>query len=91
MGNCGTGNSLGVGGSGVTATVGYAFDSGFSLAGGVSGDDTEVVSGATVSDGLLTKEGTDIYGIEAAYTADSYGIAVAYVSSDGGTGDETTY
>jgi len=91
MGNCGTGGSLGVGGSGVTATVGYAFDSGFSLAGGISGDDTEVVSSSTVSDGLLTKEGTDMYGIEAAYTADSYGIAVAYVSSDGGTGDETTY
>ncbi len=34
--DCGTGNSLGVGGNGVTASVGYAFDSGFSLAGGVS-------------------------------------------------------
>ena len=30
MGNCGTGNSLGVGGGGVTATGSYAFDSGFS-------------------------------------------------------------
>ena len=91
MGDCGTGNSIGVGGSGVTATVGYAFDSGFSLAGGISGDDTEIVSSATVSDGLFTKEGTDIYAIEAAYTADSYGVAVAYVSDDGGTGAETTY
>ena len=91
MGDCGTGNSIGVGGSGVTATVGYAFDSGFSLAGGISGDDTEIVSGSTVSDGLFTKEGTDIYAIEAAYTADSYGVAVAYVSDDGGTGAETTY
>ena len=36
MGNCGTGSSLGVGGKGVTATGSYAFDSGFSLAAGVS-------------------------------------------------------
>jgi hypothetical protein len=91
MGDCGTGNSIGVGGSGVTATVGYAFDSGFSLAGGISGEATTVASGSTVSNGLFTKEGSDIYGIEAAYTADSYGVAVAYVSNDGGTGDETTY
>ena len=81
MGNCGTGNSVGVGGKGVTASVGYAFDSGFSLAGGVSSLETDI----------MTKEGTDIYGIEAAYTADSYGVAVAYVSDDGGTGAETTY
>ena len=29
MGNCGTGNSVGVGGAGATAAVSYAFDSGF--------------------------------------------------------------
>jgi hypothetical protein len=79
--DCGTGNSLGVGGKGVTASIGYAFDSGFSLAGGVSSKETEI----------MTKEGTDIYGVELAYTADTYGVAVAYVSDDGGTGAETTY
>ena len=83
MGNCGTGNSLGVGGSGITATGSYAFDSGFSLAAGLS-------STADSSVGILTKEGTDTYGIEAAYTADSYGLAVAYVSDDNNTGAETT-
>ena len=82
MSNCGTGNSIGVGGNGVTATGSYAFDSGFSLAAGLSSVST--------SDGILTKEGTDTYGIEAAYTADSYGLAVAYVSSDNATSDETT-
>ena len=82
MGNCGTGGSVGVGGNGVTATGSYAFDSGFSLAAGLSS--------ATTSAGILTKEGTDTYGIEAAYTADSYGLAVAYVSSDNATTDETT-
>ena len=83
MGNCGTGNSLGVGGSGITATGSYAFDSGFSLAAGLS-------STADSSVGLLTTEGTDTYGIEAAYTADSYGLAVAYVSADNALTTETT-
>ena len=82
MGNCGTGNSVGIGGKGVTAAASYAFDSGFSLAGGISAtqiDDNDVVTG------LLTKEGTDIYGIEAAYTADSYGISVAYSDNESST------
>ncbi len=81
MGNCGTGNSVGVGGKGVTASIGYAFDSGFSLAGGVSSE----------TNAIMTKEGSDLYGIEAAYTADSYGVAVAYTSADQGTAAETTY
>jgi len=79
MGNCGTGNSVGIGGKGVTAAASYAFDSGFSLAGGISAtqvDDNSVVTG------LLTKEGTDIYGIEAAYTADSWGVSVGYADDE---------
>ena len=77
--DCGTGNSLGVGGKGVTATLGYAFDSGFSLAGGISSPQSEIVGDAA-----------DVYGLNAAYSADSYGVALAYVSDDGGTGAETT-
>ena len=79
MGNCGTGNSVGIGGKGVTAAASYAFDSGFSLAGGISAtqvDDNGVITG------LLTKEGTDIYGIEAAYTADSWGVSVGYADDE---------
>ncbi len=82
MGDCGTGNTIGKGGNGVTATGSYAFDSGFSLAAGLSS--------VTTSSGILTKEGSDSYGIEAAYTADSYGLAVAYVSDDNNTSAETT-
>ena len=80
MGNCGTGNSVGVGGKGVTASIGYTFDSGFSLAGGVSSPETAI----------MTKESADLYGIEAAYTADTYGVAVAYTSADNGTSAETS-
>ena len=75
MGNCGTGSTVGVGGSGVTAAMSYAFDSGFSLAGGVS----------SATDSILTEEGSDIYGIEAAYSADSYGVSVAYADNEATT------
>ena len=75
MGNCGTGNSGGLGNSGATAAMSYAFDSGFSLAGGISSDPEKI----------LTEEGTDLYGIEAAYTADSYGLAVAYSDKETAT------
>jgi len=30
----------------------------------------------------LTEEGSDIYGIEAAYSADSYGVSVAYADAE---------
>jgi len=79
MGNCGTGNSVGLGTKGVTAAMSYAFDGGFSLAGGVSSDPT----------GILAKAENDAFGIEAAYTADTYGIAVAYSDVEGTT--DTTY
>jgi hypothetical protein len=68
MGNCGTGNSVGLGTNGATAAMSYAFDSGFSLAGGVTSTPVSILSEA----------GADAYGVEAAYTADSWGVAVAY-------------
>ena len=56
MGNCGTGNSVGLGGKGVTAAMSYAFDGGFSIAGGISSTES----------GILTKVENDAFGIEAA-------------------------
>jgi len=78
--DCGTGNSMGAGGKGVATAMSYAFDSGFSLAAGLTSGNTEILGDAA-----------DAYGINAAYSADSYGVAVAYVSDDGGTGTDTTY
>ena len=78
--DCGTGNSMGAGGKGVTAALGYAFDSGFSLAGGVTSGNTEILG-----------DEADAFGLNAAYSADSYGVALAYVSDDGGTSTDTTY
>jgi len=78
--DCGTGNSMGAGGKGLTTALSYAFDSGFSLAGGVT-------SGA----GEILGDAADAFGLNAAYSTDTYGVAVAYVSDDGGTGTDTTY
>ena len=78
--DCGTGNSMGAGGKGVATGMSYAFDSGFSLAGGVTSGSTEILGDAA-----------DAFGLNAAYSADSYGVAVAYVSDDGGTSTDTTY
>ena len=77
--DCGTGNSLGAGNKGVTASIGYAFDNGFSVAGGISSPETEIV-GKTA----------DLYGLNAAYTTDSYGLALGYATDDGGAGADTT-
>ena len=72
MGNCGTGNSVGVGGAGATAAVSYAFDSGFSLAGGVSSPQDEI----------LGETGVDYIGVEAAYTGEDFGVALAYTDAE---------
>ena len=77
--DCGTGNSMGAGGKGVTAALGYAFDSGFSLAGGVTSVQTEILG-----------DGADAFGINAAYSTDSYGVALAYISDDMGSATEKT-
>ena len=75
MGNCGTGNSVGVGGNGATAAMSYAFDGGFTLAGGISSTPTSI----------MTEEGTDTFGIEAAYAGDSYAVSVAYTDAEATT------
>ena len=75
MGNCGTGNSVGVGGKGATAAVSYAFDGGFTLAGGISSEPASI----------MTEEGSDLFGIEAAYAGDSYGVSVAYTDAESTT------
>ena len=69
---------MGAVGKGVTTALSYAFDSGFSLAGGVTSGNTEILGDAA-----------DAFGLNAAYSADSYGLAVAYVSDDMGSGTDS--
>ena len=68
IGDCGTGNSLGLGGAGATVAASYAFDSGFSFAGGITSPNIEI----------LGEDSVDAYGLELAYTQDGYGLALAY-------------
>ena len=77
--DCGTGNSMGAGGKGVTTALSYAFDSGFSLAGGITSGQAEILG-----------DDADAFGINAAYSTDTYGLALAYVTDDGGPSSETT-
>ena len=79
MGDCGTGNAT-TGGNGATAAVGYAFDGGFSLAGGISSPNDEI----------LGEAGDDLVGFEAAYTGDAFGVALTYTDAEV-DGVDTTY
>ena len=77
--DCGTGNSIGAIGKGVTAALSYEFDSGFSMAGGLTSGQGEILGDAA-----------DALGLNAAYSTDSYGVAVAYISDDMGSSTEKT-
>jgi len=80
LSNCGTGGSLGASGKGFTTAASYAFDSGFTVAAGISSPQSALV-GYT----------SDIYAIEGTYSADNYGVAVGFSLDDGGNpGAETT-
>jgi hypothetical protein len=92
MGDCGTGNTIGASGLGVTAAGSYAFDSGLSIAAGITSTTATIADDGTtvVSPGILTTEGADAIGIEAAYSNDTFGLAVAYVSTDNGVDEEAS-
>ncbi len=75
LSDCGTGNSIAVGGD-QSISAGYDLDNGFSFGVGLSADDGETTSG------MFTKEGEDIYALNAAYSADNYAFAIAYANVD---------
>tara|TARA_A100001035_G_scaffold246487_1_gene215432 strand:+ start:50 stop:1207 length:1158 start_codon:yes stop_codon:yes gene_type:complete len=76
IGDCGTASSVGAGGVdfGVAVAASYEFDGGFSLAGGISSPNDELLG-----------EANDTFGIEAAYTADDYGVSVAFADAETAT------
>ena len=90
LGNCGSGNAAGLGGGGTTsissATIAasYDFGNGFTVAGGLSGE-------GEGSNGLFTKEGMDVYGVQAAYNTDTYGASLSYALTDTSETAETTF
>jgi hypothetical protein len=75
LGDCGTANSAGAGGD-IGVAMGYDFGNGFTFGAGISATD-----GAGTK-GILTKEGADVYALQAAYATDSYGVSLSYADDD---------
>ena len=95
LGNCGSGTAAGLGGgsdftaspnsaSSATLATSYDFGNGFTVAGGVS-------SAGGDSDGLLTNESLDVYGVQAAYNTDSYGVSLSYALTETSNTAETAF
>ena len=85
--DCGNVNA-GITGGGTAAGASYDFDNGFTAAIGYAG--TSALADGTQK-GLMTKEGLDAYGLNAAYTADSYGVSVTYATVETSTTAEDTF
>ena len=86
LSDCGNVNA-GPSDGGVATGVSYDFGNGFSTAIGYQATDGEE------DQGIMTKESTDSYAFNAAYTGDNYGVSITYSSiEDGQTAEkEDTY
>jgi len=80
--DCGNGSSAMEAGAGTAAGASFDIGNGFTAALGYTGDGSS-------SNGLLTKEGNDIFGGQLSYAADSYGASVTYANVE--SSDDTTY
>jgi len=80
--DCGNGSSAMDAGAGTAAGASFDIGNGFTAALGYTGDGSS-------SNGLLTKEGNDIFGGQLSYVADSYGASVTYANVE--SSDDTTY
>ncbi len=80
--DCGNVNA-GITNGGAMAGASYDFGNGFTAAVGYAGAETDI----------MTKEGIDAYGANAAYTGDNYGVSVTYGLLETGTNgvNEDTY
>ncbi len=92
LSNCGSATAAGLGGgtdlagtaSSATAAASYDFGNGLTVAGGISsaGGDT---------DGLFTKESSDVYGVQTAYNTDSFGVSVSYALTEQNETADTSF
>jgi len=79
--DCGNGNSAMAGGAGTGLSASFDVGNGFTAALGYTGDGT--------TEGLVTKEGLDVYGGQVSYAGGSYGLSVTYANVE--SADDTTY
>ncbi len=78
LGDCGAANSVDLSGN-VSLSAATGFGDGWEFGLGLSGIAGKDEPG---TDGLFTKEGTDLYGIALGYEADTFGFTVAYSDKD---------
>jgi len=71
------------GGAGTMFGASYDFENGFTTAVGYAGD------GST--NGLMTDEGLDAYGINAMYTGDTYGVSLSYATIEAADLSDDSY
>ena len=81
--DCGNANSAMAGGSGTAAGASFDIGNGFTAAIGYTGAGSD-------ANGLLTKEGTDVFGGQLTYIADSYGASVTYANAETATSSTDT-
>ena len=77
LSDCGSPNSA-FAGAGTAVGYSYDFDNGFTVAAGYAGDGSS-------TNGLMTDEGLDSYGLNAMYTGDTYGISLSYATVEATT------
>ena len=82
MDDCGAVDSAFVG-QGTTLAASYDFDNGFYTSFGYAG-------AGDSTNGLMTKEGLDSYGFNAAYTGDNYGLSLSYALVEATTTSDDT-
>ena len=82
--DCGNSGAAMAAGMGTAAGASYDFGNGWTAAVGYEGQ------GSDASKGLMTKEGTDVFGGQVTYTGDNYGVSVTYSDYEGASTD-TTY
>ncbi len=78
--DCGNVNA-GITNGGAMVGASYDFGTGFTAAVGYAGNEQEV----------MTDEGLDAYGLNAAYTGDNYGVSLTYGVLETSDGDEDTF
>ena len=74
--DCGNANSAMAAGYGSAAGASYDFGNGLIASIGYEGQ------GSTDSNGLMTKEGADVFGGQLSYTGDMYGVSLTYASME---------
>ena len=80
--DCGNSNGAFAAGKGTAAGASYDFGNGWTAAVGYEGEGSS-------TNGLLTKEGMDVFGAQVTYTGDDYGVSLTY--SDYESATDTTY